>query len=383
MKSISFLLGAGFSIYANISDRKEINNRLKNLTSDDFIISSVSIAYFTSDLIPKQTWENFYERKFTEFTIKRYVDKHEEFDYEEFYDYAKELYNNHSTSNELENLYKDFLKEHPDHKLDKLNSISIVIRTIDQLIDNALYFDGDLFKTEIINKYSNFLTIIEKYALEDYQINIFTLNHDLLLENLMSTSLKIKFCDGFDYFRTPYYIKQNGFQFRIKFYNKKFDCLVKIYKLHGSIDNYKVNYSSPYDMIKIPKKLNLLELYREKETDGKFEEEHLWTLYKPNFLSGDNTKISKYSSHPYYIDLFKEFSSKLKQSDTLILIGYGLMDEEINSKILKSFPVDKKILVVKRTKGNKDFYIRNNIIHFGIGKELKDLDIKTIEDLLK
>lgn len=199
----------------------------------------------------------------------------------------------------------------------------------------------------------------------------------------MSTSLNFNFCDGFEYFRTPYFVKQSDFQYRIKYYNNKFNCQVNVFKLHGSVDNYKVNISPPFDMVKIPKKLNLLELHREEEVEDDIEEKHIWTLYSPDFLSGNDTKISKYSSHQYYIDIFEEFSMRLEKSDSLILIGYGLKDSEINRKILEKFPKDKKILVVKRSRGNEDFFKNNNVIHFGIGKELKDLDIQTIEEILK
>ncbi|MBE4948028.1 SIR2 family protein [Chryseobacterium culicis] len=380
MKSISFILGAGFSAYAQIADRKAVNEKLKNLKAKDFIISTVSIAYFIPENYPNSKWLNVNERNFIEYFIAKYVSNNPDFDYEKFYDYCMNLYKNHSTSTELNVIYNEYLQDHPYHRIDKLNSISILIRTVDQLIDSILYNDKDLFENGIIDKYQNFLKIIEKLIDDGYEINLFTLNHDLLLERLLSTGLTYTYADGFQYFKTPYFIKQGNQQIRISYYTKNFNSQINIFKLHGSIDNYIINYSEPYDMVKIPKQLNLLEIYREQEVDSKHVEVHLWTLYKPSFLSGDETKVEKYKSHNYYLELFKEFCSRLSKADMLISIGYGLMDSEINKMIFEHFPEDKKILVVKRSKTDLDFFKSKNVIHFGDNKELKDL---TVDDIKK
>lgn len=382
MNTISFILGAGFSVYAKISDRNKINEKLKNLKATDFIISTVSIAYFIPENYPNSNWLNISERNYIEFFIKRYSENNDDFDYEKFYDYCISLYTNHSNSSELQTIHEEYLKINPHYKLDKLNSVSILIRTIDQLIDNILYSDNNLFDSGIIDLYSNFLSIIEKLIEEGNQVNIFTLNHDILLENLLSTSINLKFDDGFRFFKTPYYIKQNNCQYRVKYYSGLYNESLKIFKIHGSIDNYLINYSEPYDFVKIPKKLNLLELYREKESDNKIVEEHLWTLYTPSFLSGDITKVSNYTSYPYYIDMFSHLSSKLINSSVLVTIGYGLMDEELNNKIFTSYPSNRKIIVIKPSKGNPSFYRNENVIHFGLGKELKDLTLNDITSKL-
>lgn len=353
---------------------------MKNLKAKDFIISSISIAYFIPENYPNSDWLSVSERNFIEYFIARYVSNNSDFDYEKFYDYCMHLYKNHSTSNELDIIYNEYLQEHPYHRIDKLNSISILIRTIDQLIDYILYNDKDLFVNGIIDKYKNFLKIIQELIDDGYEINLFTLNHDLLLERLLSTSLTFVYNDGFQYFKTPYYIKQGNQQIRISYYTKNFNSNINIFKLHGSIDNYIINYSEPYDMVKIPKQLNLLEIYREREVDSEHVEEHLWTLYKPSFLSGDETKVEKYKSHNYYLELFTEFCSRLTKADILISIGYGLMDSEINKIIFEHFPEDKKILVVKRSKTDLDFFKSKNVIHFGDNKELKDL---TVDDIKK
>lgn len=378
MKTITFILGAGFSVYAKISDRNKINEKLKNLKATDFIISTISIAYFIPENYPNSNWLNISERNYIEFFIKRYSANNTDFDYEKFYDYCMDLYNNHSKSSELQTIHEEYLKINPHYELDKLNSVSILIRTIDQLIDNILYSDKDLFDSGIINLYSNFLSIIENLIEDGNEVNIFTLNHDILLENLLSTSINLKFDDGFQFFKSQYYIKQNNGQYRIKYYSGLYSESLKIFKLHGSIDNYIIQHSEPFDMVKIPKKLNLLELYREKEDADKIIEEHLWTLYTPSFLSGDLTKVSKYTSHPYYMDMFKHLSSQLNDTSILFTIGYGLMDAELNSKIFESYPSDRKIIVIKPKKGNPLFYRNENVIHFGTGKELKDLTLNDI-----
>lgn len=382
MKNISFLLGAGFSIPAKIGDRNVINDKLKNIKADSFIISSVSIAYFVSDTSSYPHWLNSSERYFIEYFINRYVSNNLDFDYEKFYDYCVELYKNHKTSEELDLIYSEYIALKPYYNIDKLNSMSILIRSVNQLIDNILLGDKKLFEGGVIDDYSNFFKMLNNLIKEGYQINIFTLNHDLLLEKILSTDIIIDYDDGFQYFKTPYYIKQGGFQFRVKFYNRKFNSNINIFKLHGSIDNYIINMKEPFDMIKIPKQMNLLELYREINSGEIYEEEHIWTLYQSNFLSGEINKIEMYDSHQYYNDVFEEFHSKLESTEALICIGYGLEDSEINNKIFKYINPDKKILVVKRSKGSSQFYKNENVLHFGVGKELKDLTLEDVKSLL-
>lgn len=383
MKNISFLLGAGFSTYAKIADRKHINEKLKNLKHDNFIISSVGIAYLIEESVPNSNWQNISEREFIEYFISRYVEDISDFDYETFYDYCISLHQNFQTSEELDLIYTNYKKIVPHYSIDKLNSMSILIGTINQLIDDILFNNEDILKSGILSKYSNFIKIINYLIDKKFTVNIFTLNHDLLLEKLLLTSLNCNFNDGFQFEQTPYHIRQNDYQFRIKYYTNNFSTEVNIFKLHGSIDNYIVDHSPPHDMVKIPKNLNLLELYREKlNSQDNIELEHLWTLYTPSFLSGNSTKIVNYKSHQYYIDLFNHFENKLENSESLICIGYGLGDIEINKKISKHFNDNKKILVVKPSKGDSNFYKNENIIHFGEGKELKDLSIEDVNQLL-
>ncbi|WP_353777651.1 SIR2 family protein [Winogradskyella sp. 3972H.M.0a.05] len=382
MKEFSILLGAGFSKDALIPDRKLINDKLRSLKFSDFMISSVSIAYFTGENHPNSSWQNVYERKFVEFFIEKYNALFDDFDYESLYDYAMGLYKNHETSKELQEIYDEFKSEKPHYPIDKLNSISIVIRTIDQLVDSLLYFDSDIFQNGIVNKYSSFLNLIDHLSQNDYKVSIFTLNHDLLLESLLRTSLNHAFTDGFQYEFTPYYIKQGELQYRIKYYTNKYDGTVNIFKLHGSVDNYKVNYSQPFDMVKIPKKLNHINLYREKKTeDQKVTTENIWTLYESDFLTGNDTKIEKYKSHDYYVDIFTHFEERLERSSLLLILGYGLADKEINNKIFEHFDYKKnKIIVVKPSKGSKAFYRDDNIVHYGNGKLTSDI---TVEEIIK
>lgn len=382
MKSITFLLGAGFSIPAKIGDRKVLNDKLKSITATNIVISTVSIAYFIPENSTYKNWSNSSERYFIEYFVQRYVNNNPDFDYEKFYDYCRDLYNHHSTSEELDLIHREYKEKVPYYEIDKLNSMSILLRTLDQLIDNLLYNDKKLFEGGIIDEYSNFLKILNELIKDGYQINIFTLNHDLLLEKILSTDISQIYDDGFQHEETPYYIKQGGFQIRIKYYNKVFNSNINIFKLHGSIDNYIINMSEPFDMVKIPKTLNILELYREKSNSEGVVEEHLWTLYKPSFLSGDDNKVRMYDSHQYYRDVFNEFILRLQQTEVLVCVGYGLMDVEINNKIFDNINPKTKILVVKPSKGNPEFYRNDSVIHFGDGKKLEHLDLSNITDLL-
>lgn len=379
MTEVSIILGAGFSAEAKIPLRKELNSVLEKLTSQEFITNSLGTSYFLNEPDPNSHWINVHERNFTEALIKFYTSKiSKKFDYEDFYDYC------HKVSEENDKFFDSFFCDYakrtsfPNQKGD---AISKVLRTIDFLVADLLRFKNNLFEDNIINKYSNFLKLIRTLKEEFSIVNIFTLNHDLLLENLLQTSIEHDYSDGFEIHGTKYYIKSSQGQVRIKYFNNKFDKPLKVFKLHGSVDNYIYNYNAPYLMLKIPACLDNLKLFKEFKSSGKWNEENCWTLYQPEFLSGTTRKILNYSKHDYYKKQFKHFNRALKKSNLIISIGYGLEDTKINEFINNSLGNKCKLIVVKRTKQPEEFFTKN-IIHYGENLGVSDIDFENIRKLI-
>lgn len=378
---ISILLGAGFSTEAGIPIRSDINFRLKNLEWNQFMIYSETTTRFITKPDPNGHWQNVKERKFVEAIISFYNSSiSDNFDYEEFYDYCYNL-SNESNDPKFDMFFNNYIKDKGDHP-NKANALAITIRTINYLVNDLLNFNNDLFDTGIINPYLPFLNLLKSLEKQFDVINIFSLNHDLLLEKLFESEINFEYCDGFEISGSKYYIKKKNEQIRVRFFDNKFDKQVRLFKLHGSIDHYIYNFSEPYEMVKIPKHLYPSDLHREKNIDGKWTEENCWTLYEPIFLSGTTTKIINYDKHPFYVSQFKRFTEALGKSKLLISVGYGLQDAKINEFIAAELSNNLKILVVKRSKTPATFFEHLNVFHYGNSLGIADLNMQGIKDYL-
>ncbi len=378
---ISILIGAGFSAEAGIPTRKEINTRLKNLKANDFLIESEGTTHFLNQPDVNAHWLNVIERNFIEAMISFYNSSiSNEFDYEEFYDYCFNL-SYGADDKKFDAFFQSYVDEKKNN-LDRNGALDIIIRTLDYLVNDLLTFNKDLFKTKIIDNYQPFLNLLRSLQKQFDIVNIFSLNHDLLLENIFNSELNFEFCDGFQFNGSRYFIKKKDREIRIKRFNNKFDKQVRLFKLHGSIDNYIYNFSLPFQMVKIPKDLYAPSLYRETRKGSKWIEEQCWTLYQPNFLSGTTTKIFKYDKHEFHIIQFKHFQKSLKNSRLLISIGYGLQDDKINEFIESELSKKLKMLIVKRSKTPVHIFEKENVFHYGNGLGIADVKFNDIEKYL-
>lgn len=375
---ISILIGAGFSTEAGIPTRNEINFRLKNLKASEFFIDSEGTTHFLKQPNPNSNWLHINERNFIEEMILFYNSIiSNDFDYEDFYDYCFNLLSD-IDNQKFDTFFKNYKAER-NNGLDKWRALDITIRTLDYLVSDLLNFNKDIFKTNIIDNYQPFLSLLRNLQERFEIVNIFSLNHDLLLEKIFISELNFEFCDGFEFNGSRYYIKKRDRQIRIKCFKNRYDKQVRLFKLHGSIDNYLYNISSPYEMVKIPKDLYAPDLHRETRKGNRWIEEQCWTLYQPNFLSGTTTKILKYDKHQFHITQFKHFRKSLKNSKLLIAIGYGLQDEKINEFIKKELSKNLKMVVVKRTKSPKEFFQIENVFHYGNNLGIVDIKFNQIE----
>ncbi|RZL50782.1 MAG: hypothetical protein EOP00_02690 [Pedobacter sp.] len=377
---ISFLIGAGFSVEAGIPTRNEINSKLKDLQWEDFIIGSEATTYFLQKPDPNSHWVNVTERKFIQALISFYNSFNNEFDYENFYDYCYKIHDGQKDLN-FEVFFKKYQSDHPS-LLDKQNALSISIRTIDYLVNDLLKFNSDLFSNNIIDKYYPFINLIKQLILKFDKVNIYSLNHDLLLEAIFQTELDFDYSDGFEINGSNYFIKTGGEQVRIKRFKNEFGKKICLYKLHGSIDHYIYNFSEPFEMVKIPKKLYAPDLHRETFINEQWKVENCWTLYEPEFLSGTTSKILNYDKHPFYSNQFAHFKNSLKKSKFLICIGYGLEDEKINEFIKAELNKLLKVLVVKRTNKPLSFFKLPNVFHYGIDLGIADIEFEKVKKYL-
>jgi len=155
------------------------------------------------------------------------------------------------------------------------------------------------------------------------QVNIFTLNHDLVLEDAFS-KWNIKYNDGFSEPINNIRYWENGL-----IYKKKEK--VKIIKLHGSINWFRyriIDGDWNNESIGIPLSHDY---YHTKNPDGKNQ----WPPDgRPKILVGTFNKMLQYTSG-IYTTLFTEFNRLLDDLSIILVSGYGFGDKGINSRIIE------------------------------------------------
>ncbi|OGU42160.1 MAG: hypothetical protein A2315_04015 [Ignavibacteria bacterium RIFOXYB2_FULL_35_12] len=135
------------------------------------------------------------------------------------------------------------------------------------------------------------------------KINIFTLNHDVLIENFFK---KIDaFSDGFH---------SDGYGHRI-WSPENFNKRISLLKLHGSINWYRILGKDYYE--------DRIGIYEQPQRNGD----------RPLMLIGSFNKLHAYSRSINF-DLQCLFAKQLSESDDLIISGYSFGDQGINSRII-------------------------------------------------
>jgi hypothetical protein len=147
-------------------------------------------------------------------------------------------------------------------------------------------------------------------------LNIITLNHDLLVEELL-ISQKISFVDGFgEKDGDVRWFMPDTFLSKIK---------VKLIKLHGSIDWFNL-INNNLEMIGRVSSLNFKD---KKNSSGKALQ---FLNNSPKILTGLN-KTNYYNSG-IYTDIHFHFQRMLYQNNLMVMSGYGWGDESINTRLM-------------------------------------------------
>lgn len=377
---IVMLLSAGFSYDKGYPLGQTLNNKFCEFVRDEFFL--MPNGEFTKVTFPKTIYRkedsihdyNVYQNTYLFLCeiIRHYVNTFgkEKFDYEKFYDAIEiEHYKDENElclnirSEEYRDLAKDYIREElPYEKL--VGNLTIIY---DQLIAYFLKSNRkDIFYEDAeptIDKdpyYSNFLNFLKEQSSNNI-IDVFSTNHDLVFESFRNIPhFRDIISDGFDDYGSEFFgdIASEGFTYkcRLERYTGKYNTPIRLYKLHGSLDyvlfhklvikrkNFNgiripINYAVPFKYVKIKHGIKPYDIY--KTTRCKRKIEYSSTEIRPDFLSGTQTKISKYDNPLLYKKLFKQFARSLRQADKLIIIGYGCGDTKINQIINKNFNISK------------------------------------------
>ena len=309
-KSISFLLGAGFSVPMGfpIGNKlgKEIIKKAKKEKSKE---PNMTAAFVLNEMI-----KYFYLR------IRK------KFDYEKFYDRIYYFIYNKKFNEYLWTKHHI----HQEHELKSFmnfyqRSIAEIFRKIP--INNSLSI------------YEKFLNSLKELLDKGYEINIHSLNHDLVFESFKESSLIGNYiCDGYDYESSLF--EARGLKY--PYYSGVYKQNIRLFKIHGSIDQY-VYY--PEDGSAIFQRIKINNSQNHDDID-KGEIKYLPASIAPDFLTGRDFKKYAYKK-PYYKNLLSHFRKNLKKSKCLIIIGYSGNDRLINKIIVNNlhspcFIYDKK-----------------------------------------
>jgi hypothetical protein len=317
--NISFLFGAGISL----PSKKDLSTQ----AITDIIISGKNIMsnngqdfqFCPDDFNRDNDFFKMFVKEIVEF-IKIIVDEIKNYQKE----FAKESYNYEDIYYLIEEMHREVAGEK-----DSLTAYKFIKSINPQINELSIKCNLDLLNF-LATTISYFKCIVKSILslnipkitgldfLKDLNndciignINIFTLNHDLLLEQYFNEN-SIKINDGFS---EPIKNDKYGDRYwKPESYNSK-KLKIKLFKIHGSIDWHRIG-SNWYD---------------EKIYISNGNPQYLRDSY-PKILIGTFNKLEEYTSG-IFIDLICLFNKQLNSINNLIISGYSFGDKGINSRI--------------------------------------------------
>ena len=334
---ISFLLGAGISIPAGFSTTNEITSRI--LSGEGIIHHDDSTYYFDNSLpIGMHNFDVYVNRVIL--LLKKLlleINNYYLYDfnahcpnYEDLYYVVNQLHD--SELREYENPVVGAFLEKIILDIWRINSQNYPGDAsgswdLNKLLGEAQNYIRDVVWRMLqkeITKTDHLKSICDACLDQDIEkVDIFTLNHDLLLETALNTS-SIPYNIGFS--------KQiNHVRYWHPKWFEKNNTKVRLLKLHGSIDWF-IFPSNEYSY--------------GPEATGISDSGDIWHTVDPNgnsqtpaggrpiFLAGTFNKMLHYTS-AIFADLHYLFRQSIRSVEDLIVCGYGFGDKGINSQIIE------------------------------------------------
>lgn len=350
---LTVILGAGFSANAGMPTASKIAERFNRDLKEKLLCASSSEWFWIDDkdeVFINNCTLNFdylaYSYVFNELVISYINSKGSFIYYEDFYqfiidnfkksDWVEKLFENAKKSflNDkpilLEETNKDFLKDYLfvfDHK--QFKKVSDILN----------YLIGDILSeisksnAELIEIYFEFINYISQFE----NVDIFTLNHDLLLERVLDLN-GLKYSKGFNLEDSP--ISHN--EISVPYFNNIFKEKIKIHKLHGSLDFFQYkhyikknsiwytptgkydyymtqSYSTKHNSIRINP--NTKEILQDYNPD-----------IVPKFITGTR-KSDTIENDFLFKHLFQNFEDVINKTENLFISGYSFSDEHLNEKL--------------------------------------------------
>jgi hypothetical protein len=360
-KRVAILMGSGASIPAGILSTRDITRRILDEFSFDGLHGKMD-EYKATYKVIMMVRDDIIKYKLLD--EDGFIRKSYEPNYEDIYYFIEQIADHLllQTENPIVGYYFKHIQKDIDkfRKLAKTysdypNYLSSVCKNIKNEVIKSINIQSA--KLDYLLVFTGLLTNLSD------KIDIFTLNHDLIIEELFQKH-NIEYCEGFlrannnDLFWNPSVYDETLYNLRL-------------FKLHGSIDWIlnKDNLNNERYKI-IPK----TEIYKED----------------PCLLIGTFNKILKYQGG-IFRDLFFQFYKNLYKSNNLIVIGYSFGDQGINSVIIDWFTKEKTLIIITPCRNNLFNNARgaaigmllenNNRIKY-IESNIENVSVKDFEDTL-
>jgi hypothetical protein len=324
-----FLLGSGISISAGMKTTDETTSQV--LSGNNVRRHTAGGYEFGKPLDAHMGFKDEYVPKLTVFlhVLKGEIDQYfishfgRDSNYEDLYYVVDQM--DDSISGELDN---PVIRPFMDSLLSKIQSILDGISLQEIFSETKKYIHDVVWK--LLNtepSSTDYLNTLKEVCFdrELSAIDIFTLNHDVVLERLLEKS-RIQFTDGFGKKETDdiRYWKPKLFQSGIS--------KVRLFKLHGSVNwfRFRPDGGGWEDELIGSVPLNC-DIEYTRNSAGKMQRA---IEGRPRILLGTFNKMLKYISG-IYLELFCQFYNSLRHSNCLVICGYGFGDKGINTQILE------------------------------------------------
>jgi len=341
---IGCLFGSGISFkagYKNVSKITNIilsGNNISSCTCSKYLIFPPEYANICDKDLNVKRITNFLKIIYNE--NKQY---NKEFNnnfspnYEDLYYIVRQLHD--EIYNEQKNLivreYLQKLSANPEINLTVRNQVGYHNFTLKELIDETMIYINSIVTGLLLlpPKKISYLKILKELS-DDKNIeiiDIFSLNHDLLLESYFDKN-NILFCDGFSEPTGKSTLKHID----LKLFNG--NNKINLLKLHGSSNWFRYRECKTEFIAKSISS----HIDHKKDENGN----HIKPVSsKAEILIGTFNKLIDYN-YGIFSELFCLFVNKLNQINILICSGYGFSDKGINVKIIEWYFKDNKNKII-------------------------------------
>ena len=389
MSNVSFLLGAGFSVPAGYPTAYDVSQKLLAYDSRYIYAAMDGLYHIRKELF--EVDEQFFQREYDrmgwngesadwkegalmlEVMIECYRQDIDALlsNYESLYDFIMDFRSEEvsvidrtlavakqigaSERKVLDRYWQSWLGNFENYKNTNTgrsqwyNAIRHSVLCFDFLINSIInnLKNGNSFA------YNNLVSFVNEIS--DGKIFFHTLNHDTLLESIMSDN-SLPCDDGFEV--GNYYSHESPI---MACFSGKYTERIRLYKLHGSVNywNYYYVINGRGTNTNVVAKHNGIDAHSHYIYDK--DKAQIMAENSALILSGASTKIKRYNG-PLVSELIPLFKDNIRSSDLVIVVGYGFMDSIINEIIDVNVLQDETKNVIVVGWGNEpDFLVSRGL----------------------